>query len=163
MGLERGEQVHVGVAYDRVDANGPERVEHAPAGAQRDFPLVRESAGEDQNVGFHGVDHSSPGAGVFPAAAPNGVAGVQVTPAGAGATVAPNSARTEVSCSITPASRRTPSRIRSGGGKQYDSRMCEPPEPSAKNPVPGTYATRAVIARGSISFECSPSGRVSQT
>ena len=37
------------------------------------------------------------------------------------------------------------------------------PLPSAKNPVPGTYATRAPIARGSIALASSPSGRVAQT
>jgi hypothetical protein len=37
------------------------------------------------------------------------------------------------------------------------------PKPSAKKAVPGTYATRAVTARGSIAFASSPSGSVSQT
>jgi hypothetical protein len=41
--------------------------------------------------------------------------------------------------------------------------MLERPPPSAKNPVPGTYATRAPIAAGSIAFASTPSGSVTQT
>src|SRR5450755_2645496 len=45
--------------------------------------------------------------------------------------VAPNVRMTSSSPSSTPASRCTPSTIRSEVGKQYDSRSCREPRPSA--------------------------------
>ena len=60
---EGRQQRGVGIPYRRVDADRAQRVEYPAAGAERHLALVRETAGEDQHMGFHDGDHSSPGAG----------------------------------------------------------------------------------------------------
>ena len=62
---QRAEQRGVGVAQVGLDALGAQRVEHAPAGAQRDVALVRQAAGQDEVArGAHAVAlRPGPGAG----------------------------------------------------------------------------------------------------
>ncbi len=110
---QRRQQRRVGVAHVAVHAGAVQRVHDPPAGAQRDVALVRQPPGEDQRL------HAMSGAGVCTAAD------------GRRRAVGPKVWSSSSSCSTTPASRRTPSRMRSGSGKQYDSRSSRAPCPSA--------------------------------
>ena len=107
LGDQPRQQLGIGVEQHRLDPDPAQGVGHPPAAAQRDVALHREPAGQDE--GSLELGHASSGVG----------------PSSAGAARAP--ARTDRAEGLEqlqllrrarPASRRTPSRMRSGGGKQ---------------------------------------------
>src|SRR5690606_21282884 len=104
---ERGEEVVVDVVHGDLETGASERLGDTPAGTHGHVALVGQSAREDEDVrGAHA--RSGPGESTTRASAPGTV---------------PKISTSSRSPATTPASRRTPSRMRSGGGKQKDRRM----------------------------------------
>ena len=87
---QQRQQADVGVAELRLEAGGAQRVQHSSTGLEGHLAFVGQTAGEYQ----HSRSHSW----------------VRLPSNGR----VPNTDRRESSCSTTPASRRTPSRSRSG-------------------------------------------------
>ncbi len=118
-GAEPLDQLLVGVELSDPVAAFAEGVGDPLTRAQRDLALERQATGDDRDRAVERY-----GTPPQPAGRPWSLSGAS--------SGRPPSARARASSSsITLARRRTPSRIRSGGGKQYDSRMQEDPWPSA--------------------------------
>ena len=112
VGVQPGEQLAVRVEHPHRDAGLLQRLAHPAARVQRDLPLVRQSAGQDD-----GGEVDADAAGLTPAPGPALTSPAAERSRRRRRRRAPRKvARSSSSCSTTPASRRTPSRIRSGVG-----------------------------------------------